>query len=75
MKSIVSIVGLILIVIGILGFAHKYFSYTTNENVAEIGNVKVTAEKEKVVYLTPAASAIMLVAGVILVVVSVSRKM
>jgi hypothetical protein len=63
MKSLVTIVGIILVIFGIIGFSYKYFSYTTNEKVAEIGSVQVTAEQEKVVFISPTVSAIMLAAG------------
>jgi len=74
MKTIVSIIGTVLIIFGIIGYSYKYFSYNTNENVAQIGNVKVTAEKENVVFISPLASAIMVGAGIILVIVGMSRK-
>lgn len=74
MKVFLSILGTILVIFGILGFSYKYFSYTTNENVAQIGNVKVTAETEKVIFISPTVSAILLCAGIVVVIVAVSRK-
>jgi len=74
MKSIISILGTLLIIFGIIGFGYKYFSYTTNQNIAEIGSVKVTAQTEKVIVISPTLSAIMLGTGIILVVLGVSRK-
>jgi len=75
MKTIISILGTVLVIFGIIGFAYKYLPYTTTEKVAEIGNVKVTAETQKVIVITPTVSAIMLGAGIILVIVGVSRKL
>ena len=74
MKTIISIVGTVLIIFGIIGFSYKYFSYNTTEKIAEVGNVKVTAEKENVVYLSPTTSAILLGTGLLLVIVGISRK-
>ena len=74
MKAIVSIIGTVLIIFGIVGFSYKYFSYTTTENIAQIGNVKLTSENEKVVRISPTLSAIMLGVGIVLVIVGVTRK-
>ena len=74
MKTIVSILGTVLIILGVVGFTAKYFSYTTNEKVAEIGNVKVTAQEERVLVISPMVSAIMLGSGLILVIIGVMRK-
>jgi hypothetical protein len=74
MKNIISILGALLIILGIIGFTYKYYTYTTTEKVAEIGNVKITAQEDKVIFLSPTVSAIMLISGLILVVVGVTRK-
>ena len=74
MKTIVSILGTILIIFGIIGFSYKYFTYNTNETMAEIGNVKLTAQKEKTIVISPLASAIFLGTGLVLVIVGLSRK-
>ncbi|EKD70741.1 MAG: hypothetical protein ACD_46C00424G0005 [uncultured bacterium] len=74
MKSIISLIGVFLIILGIVGFSYKYFSYTTDEKVAEIGNVKVTAEKEKTIVISPLLSGASLAAGVVLLIVGMSRK-
>ena len=74
MKSIISLIGVFLIILGIVGFSYKYFSYTTDEKVAEIGNVKVTAEKEKTIVISPLLSGVSLAAGVVLLIVGMSRK-
>jgi hypothetical protein len=75
MKKLISIIGAILIILGIFGFSYKYFSYMTNEKVLEVGNVKVTAETENVIMITPLVSAIMLGTGIVLVIIGVSRKL
>ena len=75
MKTVISIVGTLLIIFGIIGFSYKYLSYTSTEKVAEIGSVKVTADQEKTIFISPTVSAIMLGAGLVLVIVGVSRKL
>ena len=74
MKTLISILGTVLIIFGIVGFSSKYFTYTTNEKIAEIGNLKVTANQENVIVISPMVSGIMLASGLILVIVGVSRK-
>lgn len=74
MRNIISILGIILIVAGILGFSYRYFTYTTNENVLQLGDLKVTAERQKAVSISPTVSVFVLVTGIVLVVVGVARK-
>ena len=74
MKSILSIIGIVLIILGIVGFSYKYFTYTTDEKIAEIGTVRVTAEQEQTIVISPLLSGLTLAAGVLLVIVGFSRK-
>lgn len=74
MRSFVSLIGTVLIILGIVGLSYKYITYTTDEKVAEIGSVKVTAEKEKAVVISPVLSGLVVVAGLVLVGVGLSRK-
>jgi hypothetical protein len=66
-RGITNIVGIILIIVGILGLAYQGFTYTQREKVAQIGDLKVTADKEKTVYFPPILGGASLVAGVVLV--------
>ncbi|MDR3476466.1 MAG: DUF3185 domain-containing protein [Gammaproteobacteria bacterium] len=69
MKSITSLIGLILIIVGIVAFAYQGITYTQREKVAEIGNLKITADTEKTIYFPPVLSGLCLVAGLVLVVI------
>ena len=75
MKSVISLIGIFLIIVGIVGFSYKYFSYTTDEKVAEIGNIKVTTEQEKRVVISPLLSGASLAVGIVLVIVGMSRRL
>jgi hypothetical protein len=71
--KLLTVVGVILIVIGIVALAYQGITYTTSEKVVDVGSLKVEAQREKTVPLPPIAGAAALVAGIILVVVSVRR--
>jgi hypothetical protein len=63
-----TLLGIILIAIGIVAFAYQGITYTTREKVIEIGSVEVTAEKKKTIPLPPVVGAIALVGGIVLLV-------
>jgi hypothetical protein len=63
------LIAIILIAIGIVAFGYQGITYTTKENVVDIGPLKVTAEKSKTLPLPPIVGAIALVGGIVLLVV------
>lgn len=69
MKTITTLVGIILIVLGISTFAYQGFTYTKKENIAQIGNLKITADTQKTVYFPPVLGGASLLAGVVLVII------
>ena len=68
-----TIIGTILIVIGIIALAYQGITYTTREKVIDLGPIQMTAEKTKTIPLPPIVGAIALVGGIVLLVVG-SRK-
>ena len=60
--------GVILVVVGLLGLAWGGFSYTTRENVVDIGPIHATREKTHTVPLPPIVGAVALIAGIALLV-------
>lgn len=74
MKTFISLIGIVLIIFGIIGFSYKYFSYTANEKIAEIGSVQVTAEKEKTIFISPMLSGLSIAAGLVLVIIGMSQR-
>jgi uncharacterized membrane protein HdeD (DUF308 family) len=68
-----TIIGIILIVIGVIAFAYQGITYTTREKVVDVGPIHLTADTTKTIPLTPVVGAIALVGGVALVVAG-SRK-
>ncbi len=61
-------VGILLIVLGVAGLAVRTISYTTTENVVDVGPIHATADKEHDVFIYPAAAiAAILVGGALVV--------
>jgi uncharacterized membrane protein HdeD (DUF308 family) len=63
-----TLIGIILIVIGIAAFAYQGISYTTREKVVDLGPVHMSADKTRTIPLSPIVGAIALVGGVVLLV-------
>lgn len=74
MKTITTTLGILLIVLGIVTFVYQGFSYTKRENIAQIGDLKITADTQKTVYLPPVLGGLSLAAGTILVLVGRRRN-
>jgi hypothetical protein len=68
MKTL-SIVGILLIVIGIAAFAYQGITYTTHEKVVDLGPLQMTAEKTRTIPLPPIMGAIALAGGIALLIV------
>lgn len=63
-----TIIGILLIVIGIVSFAYQGFSYTTTEKAIDLGPIQVTAEKTHTLPLPPVVGGIALIGGILLLV-------
>jgi hypothetical protein len=63
-----TIIAVILIALGIVAFAYQGITYTTKENVVDIGPLKVTTEKSRTFPLPPIVGAVALVGGIALLV-------
>ena len=68
MKTL-SIVGILLIVIGIAAFAYQGITYTTQEKVVDLGPLQMTAEKTRTIPLSPIMGGIALAGGIVLLIV------
>ena len=72
MKGI-TIVGVLLIVLGVIALGYEGITYTTREKVLDIGPLKASVDKKKTIPLSPAQGALALVGGIVLVVVGARR--
>ena len=63
-----TLIGIMLIVMGVLAFAYQGITYTTMEKVVDIGPIQMSAEKTKTIPLPPIVGGISLAGGIILLV-------
>jgi uncharacterized membrane protein YidH (DUF202 family) len=69
-----TIVGILLIVLGVVGFAMGGISYTHSKKDVDMGPIQVSHKQTHTIPISPILSTISLVAGVGLVVVGVRAK-
>jgi hypothetical protein len=62
-----TLVGLILIILGVVGLAMGGFSFTHKEKVVDLGPIEATADKKETVAIPPVLGTVAVVAGVLLV--------
>jgi hypothetical protein len=67
--KLLSLVGIVLIVVGIMALAYQGFTYTTREKAFDVGPMHVTTEKTRHVPLPPILGALALVGGIGLLIV------
>ena len=63
-----TLIGVILIALGIVAFAYQGITYTTREKVVDLGPIQMTAETTKTFPLPPIVGGIALVGGIVLLV-------
>jgi hypothetical protein len=63
-----TLLGIILIAIGIVAFAYQGITYTTREKVVDLGPMHMTAERTRTLPLPPIVGGIALVGGIVLLV-------
>lgn len=68
-----TIVGILLILLGIVGLALGGFSFTQREEVLDVGPIEATAEEEESVPIPPALAVVALVGGIALVALTARR--
>ena len=68
-----TVVGIILIILGIVALAYQGINYTTKDKVVDLVPLKVASQRAKTIPLPPIVGIAALVGGVVLVAVS-ARK-
>ena len=74
MKGPLVVVGIALIALGVGAFAYQGITYTTREKVVDLGPIKITADKEKTIPLSPVLGGFALAGGVVLLVAAARRR-
>jgi hypothetical protein len=69
-----TVVGILLIIVGIAGFALGGFSFTHEKKDVDVGPLQIEHQQKKTVPIPPVLSAIALLGGVGLVIVGVRSK-
>lgn len=69
-----TIIGLVLIALGIAGFLVPRIAYTEEETVVDLGPIEVEAERRNTIRIPDVAAGAAVVAGTVLVIVGATRK-
>ena len=72
--NVLTIIGIVLLVIGVVALAYQGISYTTTEKVVDLGPLKVEAKREKTIPLPPVLGGVAVAAGVVLLVAGARRR-
>ncbi len=65
MKTL-SVVGIVLIVLGLVSFAYQGITYTTHKKVLDVGPLHATTEQHKTIPLPPILGATAFIGGLVL---------
>jgi hypothetical protein len=66
--KVATLVGILLLILGVVGFVAGGFSFTRNETVIDAGPIKVQGKTREHVPLSPILSGIAVVGGIVLIV-------
>jgi hypothetical protein len=69
MKVLTNLVGILLIIVGIISLGYHGITYNKQEDVAKLGDLKVTANEEHTIFLPPVLGGVSLAAGIALVII------
>jgi hypothetical protein len=69
-----TVVGVLLIVLGVVALAYQGISYTTRETIIDVGPLEATAERRKTVPLPPVLGVVAVAGGVALLIAGRRRS-
>ena len=70
----ITLIGILLVIVGVLALAYQGINYTRQEKVLDIGPIQATAETQERIPLPPILGGLVLVGGVALLVIGARRK-
>jgi len=68
MKGPLTIIGIVLLVLGLISFAYQGITYTKSEKVLEVGPITATKETKKTIPLSPVVGGAAVLGGIVLLV-------
>jgi hypothetical protein len=68
-----TMVGMILIILGVISLAYQGITYTTHKKVLDIGPIQATKAERKTIPLPPVLGGIALVGGIVMMVAAGKR--
>jgi hypothetical protein len=72
--KIATLVGIVLVVIGVVALAAGGITYTRDEKVLDVGPIEATAERRERIPLPPVLGGLALVGGVVLLVAGTRKS-
>jgi hypothetical protein len=72
--KIMTIVGIILIVLGVVGLIYGGISYTSTKNVVDLGSVHLKVDQKKEIPFSPIAGAASVAIGVVFLLLDRRRR-
>jgi hypothetical protein len=70
----ISLVGVVLIVLGLVALVYQGINYTSRETVIDIGPLHATADRQKTLSLPPVLGIAAVAGGMVLLVAGVRKK-
>lgn len=64
----ISVVGILLVILGVIALTYQGITYTTREKVVQLGPIEATKKTEKTIPLPPLLGGTALAAGVVLII-------
>jgi uncharacterized membrane protein len=62
-----SLLGFVLIVLGVLALAYQGITYTTHKKILDVGPIQATKEQHNTIPLPPIVGGLALIGGIVLV--------
>jgi hypothetical protein len=70
----ITLVGIALVVLAIVAFAYQGITYTTRENVINLGPLQASIDTKKTIPLSPLLGGLALAGGIVLVMVGAKKS-
>jgi hypothetical protein len=71
--KVASLVGILLVIVGVIGLAYGGITYTHREKVIDVGPIQATRETHDRIPLPPIVGGLSLAAGIVLLVAGAKR--